>query len=412
MLFEHLSLSKAIQRGLIEKGFVAATPIQEKVIPEVLRRNDLIGQAPTGTGKTGAYAIPIVNLLHKKVGSSKSPKKLHALVVCPTRELAVQIHEDFNEYAAFTNLQSAVVFGGASIQPQIDILKKGVDILIATPGRLLDLRKQGMLNLEEIDILVLDEADLMLKMGFIEDIKKILKMATNLEQRLLFSATVPREIKELADNFLQKPEIIEVAPTASTGKDIEQKLFLVSKSKKNELLLHLLKTSLQASSVLIFRKTKYGVDKTMELLTDKGYKVGELYGDKSQSARQMTLNDFKTGEIDILIATDVAARGLDIKDLDAVINFDIPDQPETYVHRIGRTGRAGNTGISLSFCSPEENYHLTAIEKLLGEPIPVAEENPFQVNPDQEPEAHRAKGSKYKKSRKGAGSKAKKKRWY
>lgn len=412
MLFEHLALSKSIQRGLIEKDFVEATPIQERVIPEVLRRNDIIGRAPTGTGKTGAYAIPIVNLLHKKVGSSKAQKKLQALVVCPTRELAVQIHQDFTEYAAFTKLVTAVVFGGTSMQPQISSLKKGVDILVATPGRLLDLRKQGVVNLDEIEILVLDEADIMLKMGFLEDINKILKMASNLEQRLLFSATVPPKVKALADNFLQNPQIIEVELTASGAKELQQKLFLVPKSKKNELLVHLLKTSLKGSSVLIFRKTKYGVEKTMELLSGKGYKAGDIHGDKTQSARQTTLNDFKAKDMDILVATDVAARGLDIKDLDVVLNFDIPGQPETYVHRIGRTGRAGKAGLSLSFCSPEEKQYLSAIENLLGDKIPVEKDNPFQLDSNSEPEVHRSQGSKHKKGRKGAGSKAKKKRWY
>ena len=412
MLFEDISLSKTIQRGLFEKGFVEATPIQERVIPEVLRRNDVVGCAQTGTGKTGAYAIPIINLLQKKVGTSKAPKTIQALVVCPTRELAIQIHQDFQDFSKFTNLRSAVVFGGSSMHPQIELIKKGIDILIATPGRLMDLRKQGVVNLEQISILVLDEADLMLEMGFFEDVKKVLKLATNLEQRLLFSATVPPKVKELADTFLKDAIKIEVAPSASTASSIDQKLFLVGKENKNALLLHLLKNSLKETSVLIFRKTKYGVEKSFESLTAEGFKVGELHGDKTQSARQTILNAFKSGELDVLVATDVAARGLDIVDLDAVINFDIPGQPELYVHRIGRTGRAGKKGQSLSFCSPEEKQYLAGIEKLTGEKIPVVEEHPFKSDANEKPVVHTSKGSKHKKSRKGAGSKAKKKRWY
>lgn len=412
MLFEELSLSKAIQKGIFIKGHTTATPIQERVIPEVLRRNDVVGCAQTGTGKTGAYAIPIVNLLHKKIGSSKDPKRIQALVICPTRELAIQIHQDFQDYEKFTNLLSAVVFGGASMQPQIDVIKKGIDILVATPGRLMDLRKQGVVKLEEIRILVLDEADLMLEMGFFEDVKKVLKLANSIEQRLLFSATIPPKVQELANSFMCEAVTIEMTPSATASETIEQQLFIVAKENKNTLLLHLLENSFKDSSILIFRKTKYGVEKSVESLTAAGYKVGELHGDRSQSARQSVLNSFKSGEIQILVATDVAARGLDIVDLDVVINFDIPGQAEIYVHRIGRTGRAGKTGLSISFCSPEEKYHLKTIEKLTGVKIPLVEEHPYNIAPDTEPVKHRSSGSKHKKSRKGSGSKAKKKRWY
>lgn len=412
MLFEEISLSKTIQRGLYEKGFVEATPIQEKVIPEVLRRNDVVGCAQTGTGKTGAYAIPIINLLQKKVGTSKAPKTIQALVVCPTRELAVQINQDIQDLAKFTNLRSAVVFGGASMHPQIESIKKGVDILVATPGRLMDLRKQGVVKLEEVKILVLDEADLMLEMGFFEDVKKVLKLATNLEQRLLFSATIPAKVQELADSFLKDAIRIEAAPSATTATSIDQQLYVVGKENKNALLLHLLKGQLTGSSVLIFRKTKYGVEKSIESLTAEGFKAGELHGDKSQSARQSILNAFKKGELDLLVATDVAARGLDIQGLDVVINFDIPSQSELYVHRIGRTGRAGKEGVSISFCSPEEKQYLVGIEKLIGAKIPVVEGHPFKADLSEKPVVHTSKGSKHKKSRKGAGSKAKKKRWY
>ena len=412
MLFEDISLSKTIQRGLYEKGFVEATPIQEQVIPEVLRRNDVVGCAQTGTGKTGAFAIPIINLLQKKVGTSKAPKTIQALVIVPTRELAVQINQDFQDLSKFTNLRTAVVFGGASMHPQIELIKKGIDILVATPGRLMDLRKQGVVKLEEIRILVLDEADLMLEMGFFEDVRKVLKLAPNLEQRLLFSATIPPKVRELADSFLKDPIEVEITPSASPATAIEQKLFVVGKENKNALLLHLLKDSLKEASVLIFRKTRYGVEKSFESLTAEGYKVGELHGDKSQSARQSILNAFKSGELDLLVATDVAARGLDIQDLDVVVNFDIPGQPELYVHRIGRTGRAGKQGVSLSFCSPEEKHLLSGIQKLIGAKIPVVEEHPFKADLNENPVVHTSRGSKHKKGRKGAGSKAKKKRWY
>lgn len=411
MLFENLPLSKSIQKSLQAKSYIETTPIQEKVIPEILRRNDIIGCAQTGTGKTGAYAIPVVNLLHKKVGTSKAPKKIQALVVCPTRELAVQIHENFTAYAKFTELRSAVVFGGTSMQPQIELLKKGVDILTATPGRLLDLRKQGVLKMDDINILVLDEADLMLEMGFIDDVKKIIRMAPNVAQRLLFSATIPQKVVELANTFLQDPLRFEITPDASTAETIDQKLYLVAKPDKNELLLHVLQNTLKGASVLIFRKTKYGVVKTLDSLAKNKFKAGSIHGDKSQSARQTVLNSFKAKEIEILVATDIAARGLDISNLDAVINFDIPNQPETYVHRIGRTGRAGKSGISISFCSPEEKKDLKDIEKLIGQKIDIEEEHPFQKEPNIAP-TQQKKGSKHKKSRKGAGSKAKKKRWY
>src|SRR5690606_11714149 len=373
---------------IFTKGHHIATPIQEQVIPEVLRRNDVVGCAQTGTGKTGAYAIPIVNLLHKKIGSSKAPKTIQALVICPTRELAVQIQQDFSDYEKFTNLRSAVVFGGASMQPQVEVIKKGVDILIATPGRLMDLRKQGVINLDEIRILVLDEADLMLEMGFFEDVKKVLKLANNLEQRLLFSATIPPKVQELANSFLSAAVKIEVTPSATASESIDQQLYMVGKENKNALLLQLLQTSYKDSAVLIFRKTKSGQEKSMDSLSDIGINVEELHGDLSQSARQSVLNAFKSGKVRILVATDVAARGLDIKGLNVAINFDLPGQPELYVHRIGRTGRAGKSGLSVAFCSPEEKHHLRSIEKLTGEKIPPVKDHPYQIAPDTEPVKH------------------------
>lgn len=412
MQFEDLALSQKVQQALLEIDFTHPTPIQEKAIPEILRRNDIIGVAPTGTGKTAAYAIPIINLLNKRLKSSSEKSKPRALVLCPTRELAVQIQENFQELEKFTDLQSVVVFGGASIEPQISQLKKGMDIIIATPGRLLDLRKQGVVNLEEVEILVLDEADLILDMGFIDEVQKILRLASKVEQRLLFSASFSAKVKDLTKNFLQTPQYIEIEPSATIAMGIEEKLFEVDKAKKNDLLLYVLHNISKKASVLIFRKTKYGVEKTIDSLAKQNIDAAGIYGQKSQSERQTTLNSFKAGKTNILVATDLAARGLDIPNLDVVINFDLPEQTETYVHRIGRTGRAGKTGISISFCSPEEKKQLENIEALRGEKIPLDPKNPFRSAEGATPIIHKKSGSKYKKGRKGAGSKAKKKRWY
>lgn len=412
MLFEHLSLSKSIQRALVKVNYTEATPVQEKVIPEVLRRNDVIGVAQTGTGKTGAYTIPIVNLLHKFAKKPGEKKVLKALVIAPTRELAVQINENFRGYSQYTDLRSAVVFGGASIQPQKELVRKGIDILVATPGRLLDLRKQGTLDLDSLEILVIDEADLMLEMGFIEDVRKIIRLAHNLEQRLLFSATFSPEISLLADSFLENPQLIEISTGTTSAEGIAQEVYFTDKADKNELLLYLLRNLIKKDSLLIFRRTKIGVEKTLETLTRNNFRAEAIHGDKSQSARQSALNALKNREVGILIATDVAARGLDIKGLDYVLNFDLPSKPEIYIHRIGRTARAGKTGISISFCSPEEKQYLQEIEKLTGEKISVQENNPYPLERDAKPQKHVKRGSKYKKSRKGAGSKAKKKRWY
>ena len=412
MTFNDLPLSKAILQGIAEIGHLTPTPIQEKVIPEILRRNDVIAGAQTGTGKTGAFAIPLLNLLHKKVGESTEAKTLSVLIISPTRELAVQIEENITAYAKYTNVKSGVVFGGASMQPQINLLKNGLHILVATPGRLLDLRKQGYINLDEIKVLVLDEADLMLDMGFIDEVQKIIRLSPNLEQRLMFSATIPAKVQDLAKTLLKDPEKIELTPNSSAAPAVKQLLYLVPKPDKTELMLYVMRNVVKEKSVLIFRRTKYGVEKALESLTKNGFKASALHGDMSQSDRTLALNSFKNKEINILVATDLAARGLDIDLLDYVLNFDIPSMPETYVHRIGRTGRAGNVGTSISFCSADEKKYIDFIETLIGTRIPVADENPYPLDKEAKPQVHKKKGSKHKPGRKGSGSKANKKRWY
>jgi len=411
MQFTDLHLNKPILKAISEKKYVAPTSIQEQTIPLVLAKKDLIATAQTGTGKTAAFALPILQLLFNEQDTAKKGKKIRALVVSPTRELAIQIGQEFKDYGKYTNLRATVVYGGTSIEPQKDILAKGVDILIATPGRLLDLHKQEIVNLSFIDILVLDEADLMLDMGFIHDIKKIERLCPADKQILLFSATMPYKIIELSKELLNEPEIVSVTPNTTTAKNVKQILYYVGKPKKIELCLHLLRNTIKGS-ILIFRRTKFGVDKLEETLLKNNYKVASLHGDKSQQAREDALKKFKSNAVNILIATDVAARGIDVKDLDAVINFDIPNIPETYVHRIGRTGRAGKIGTSHSFCSAEEKSYIENIQKLIHQGINVQEDHPYLLDPKAKKEVHKKKGSKYKKGRKSEASKKNKKRWY
>ncbi|WP_046759142.1 DEAD/DEAH box helicase [Kordia jejudonensis] len=411
MQFKELKLNKPIVRALFEKNYEEPTLVQERAIPAILAKKDIIVSAQTGTGKTAAYALPILQLLFDKQDTPKKGKKTKALVVCPTRELAIQIAENFEAYSTYTNLRTGLVFGGASIEPQKDMLKKGVDILIATPGRLLDLHKQDFINLDYIETLVLDEADLMLDMGFIDDVKKIERLCPSEKQTLLFSATMPYKVEQLANSILRDPEFVEVAPTSSAAKGVNQVLYYVPKPKKIELSLHLLRNTIKGS-VIIFRRTKYGVDKLEKTLLRNNYKAGSIHGDKSQSLRQQALNDFKNGVTNILIATDVAARGIDIKNVDTIINFDIPNVSETYVHRIGRTARAGASGMALSFCSADEKGYIKDIQQLINTAIYVEEEHPYPLDPKTKPEVHKKKGSKYKKGRKSEASKKKKKRWY
>ena len=411
MSFKDLKLNRPLLRAVAEKGYDNPTLIQERTIPLVLNKKDVIASAQTGTGKTAAFALPILQLLYDKQESGKSQKKIRALIISPTRELAIQIQENFEEYAIHTNLTSTVIFGGASIDPQKEILKKGIDVLIATPGRLLDLHKQDIVNLDYVETLVLDEADLMLDMGFIDDVKKIERLCPEEKQTLLFSATMPYKVEQLAETILKNPKRIEVSQNSSTSKNVNQALYYVPKPQKIELCLHLLRNTIKGR-IIIFRRTKYGVNKIEQTLLKNNYKADSLHGDKSQTLRQEALNNFKKNKVDILIATDVAARGIDIDDVDAVINFDLPNIPETYVHRIGRTARAGNTGIAYSFCSADEREYIKAIQQLINLQLDVVEEHPYPLDPKAKPIVHKKQGSKYKKRRKSEASKKKKKRWY
>jgi len=411
MSFQSLRLSNSLIKALSEKNYSTPTPVQVSTIPLVLDKKDIIASAQTGTGKTAAFALPIIELLISKQDAPKKGKKIRSLIISPTRELAGQIENDFKAYGKYTNLRTAVVFGGTSIEPQKDILKKGVDILVATPGRLLDLHKQDIINLDYVEVFVLDEADLMLDMGFIDDVKKIERLCPKQKQILLFSATMPFKVEQLANTILKTPERVQISATSSVTKNINQWLYFTPKPKKIELCLHLLRNTIKGN-ILIFRRTKFGVDKLEKTLLKNNYNVDSIHGDKTQSARQTALNKFKNKEVNILIATDVAARGLDIDNLDAVINFDMPNVAETYVHRIGRTWRAGNTGISYSFCSADEKDYVLSIQKLIHTTIPVEENHPYPLDPKAKPEVHKKKGSKYRKGRKSVASKKNKKRWY
>lgn len=415
MLFEDLSLSKSIQKAVHELGYSEPTPIQQQAIPLVLEGKDLVGCAQTGTGKTAAFAIPIIHQLHRIVGSSKKSKQIRCLVVTPTRELAVQIGQNFDAYAKYTNLTQLTIFGGVSQIPQVDVLRKGIDILIATPGRLLDLHKQGFVNLDHLHSLVLDEADQMLDMGFVNDVKKIVKLTPNNRQTLLFSATMPIAIRELAEMFLTDPASVSVSPVSSTAEKVEQRLYFVDKTEKRNLLYHLIRNE-KLSDVLVFSRTKHGADNVVKALRKKGVAAEAIHGDKSQSARQRVLDAFKAKEVGVLVATDIAARGIDIDQLPFVINFDLPNIPETYVHRIGRTGRAGNGGIAISFCGKDEHPYWKDIQKLIKVDVQTITDHPYpwkEGSPEagEKPKNSNRSGGAHK-SRKSAASKQNKKRWY
>ncbi|WP_318640539.1 DEAD/DEAH box helicase [Flavobacterium ardleyense] len=414
MLFEEISLSKSIQRAVYEEGYITLTPIQEQSIPVILEGKDIIGCAQTGTGKTGAFAIPVIHQLHRKVGSSKKHKVIRALVVAPTRELAVQIGESFDKYGKYTNLVQLTIFGGVSQIPQVSQLDRGIDILVATPGRLLDLHKQGFIDLTQIDTLILDEADQMLDMGFINDIKKIVKLVPNDRQTLLFSATMPMSIRELAEMFLKNPVKVEVAPVSSTAENVEQRLYFVDKADKRQLLHHLI-TQENITDVLVFSRTKHGADNIVKALRKQGVAADAIHGDKSQNARQRVLESFKSKEVGVLVATDIAARGIDIDQLDYVINFDLPNIPETYVHRIGRTGRAGNNGVAISFCGKDELPYWKDIKKLIKVDVTEIKDHPYPWNGNAEsdkPQSNSNRSGGAHKSRKSDASKKNKKRWY
>ena len=417
MLFEDLSLSKSIKKAVFELGYIEATPIQEQAIPIVLSGKDIIGCAQTGTGKTAAFAIPIIHQLHRIVGSSKKAKQIRALVVTPTRELAVQIGQNFDAYAKYTNINQLTIFGGVSQNPQVDSLKWGVDVLIATPGRLLDLHKQGFIDLDHLHTLILDEADQMLDMGFVNDVKKIVKLTPKNRQTLLFSATMPIAIRELAEMFLQDPATVSVSPVSSTAENVEQRVYFVEKTEKRNLLYHLIKNE-NLSDVLVFSRTKHGADNVVKALRKNNIAAEAIHGDKSQNARQRVLEAFKNKEVGVLVATDIAARGIDIDQLPFVINFDLPNIPETYVHRIGRTGRAGNGGVAISFCGKDEHPYWKDIMKLIKVEVKTISDHPYpwhSGSPETAPAAaqnNSNRSGEANKSRKSTNSKQNKKRWY
>lgn len=376
MKFEDLKISEPILKALNEEGYTHPTPIQQKSIPLVLDKKDLLGCAQTGTGKTAAFAIPIIQLLDINNDSNHGKSKIRALIVTPTRELAIQINESFASYGKYSKLKHTVIFGGVTQSAQVNAIRNGVDILIATPGRLLDLIGQGIIRLSDIQIFVLDEADRMLDMGFVNDVKKIIKVLPDKRQSLFFSATMPDTIKVLAGSILTNPEKVEVTPVSSTAETIQQEIYYVDKGNKNNLLKHLLNDQ-DVKSALVFTRTKHGADRVVRFLVKEGIKSEAIHGNKSQNARQRALSNFKENATRVLVATDIAARGIDIDELAFVVNYELPNIPETYVHRIGRTGRAGASGKAVSFCEFEERAYLKDIQKLISIQIPVNEQHPF-----------------------------------
>lgn len=378
MLFDQLGLIEPILKALKKEGYTTPTPIQEQAIPVILEGRDILGLAQTGTGKTAAFAIPMLQLFHQENHYSKGYRYTRALILTPTRELAVQISESFASYGRYTNIKHEVIFGGVSQHPQTIALRNGTDILIATPGRLLDLMNQGYVHLDHLEMFVLDEADRMLDMGFIHDVKKLIKQLPTQKQTLLFSATMPPQISQLAGSLLQSPVKVEVTPVSSTAEKIEQSVYFVPKKNKQSLLVHLL-NEMKIQRTLVFTRTKHGADRIAKDLKKANIAADAIHGNKSQGARQNALANFKRGRLKVLVATDIAARGIDVDALEHVINFDLPDVAETYVHRIGRTGRAGASGIALSFCDGrEEMSNLKSINKLIGQKIPAIE-HPFEI---------------------------------
>ena len=377
MHFESLNIIEPILKSLKEEGYTTPTPIQVQAIPIVLQGTDLIGCAQTGTGKTAAFAVPILQLLSKNKSFDRK-KKIRSLIVTPTRELAIQIEESFKAYGRYTGLTCTVVFGGVNQNPQTNALRNGVDILVATPGRLLDLMNQGFISLKNIEIFVLDEADRMLDMGFIHDVRKLLAALPQKRQSLFFSATMPPEIVKLAGSIVYKPVKVEVTPSASTVDIVNQFVYFIDRGNKNSLLLELLKDE-KIKTALVFTRTKFGADKVVRILKKKNISAEAIHGNKAQNARQKALSSFKAQTTRVLVATDIAARGIDVDDLEYVINYEIPNISETYVHRIGRTGRAGANGTAISFCDAEEKEYLRDIEKLITKKIQVVDDHPFPL---------------------------------
>jgi len=380
MTFDNLNLIEPILRAVKAEGYTTPTPIQEQAIPLVLDRKDIIGCAQTGTGKTAAFAIPIIQLLcadnFRRPSSGK--RVIRSLILTPTRELAIQIGESFENYGKNTNLKYKVIFGGVSQHGQVEALRRGIDILVATPGRLLDLINQGYIHLNDVQFFVLDEADRMLDMGFVNDVKKVLTKLPKKRQSLFFSATMPPAIVQLAGTILVNPSKVEVAPVSSTADTINQVVYFVDKGNKRHLLIDILKDA-NIERALVFTRTKHGADKVAKVLTQAGIHAQAIHGNKSQNARQNALKNFKEKKTRALVATDIAARGIDIDELTHVVNFELPNVPESYVHRIGRTGRAGTDGIAIAFCDAEEKAYLKDIQKLIGKQIPVIDDHQYPL---------------------------------
>ncbi len=401
MTFSNLNISEPILKALATEGYTKPTPIQVEAIPPLLEGRDLLGCAQTGTGKTAAFAIPILQKLqNEKTGGVK--KAPHALILTPTRELAAQIGHSFSGYGRFLRLKNTVIYGGVSQNPQVQALKAGVDILVATPGRLIDLMNQKQINLKHIRFFVLDEADRMLDMGFLRDVERIIKELPDIKQTMLFSATMPGEIEKLTKTLLKQPVKVEVTPAASTVDSIDQSIYLVNKCNKAKLLLHLLENS-DIVSALVFTRTKHAANKLAYTLLNKGVTCEVIHSNKSQTARKLALSHFKVGKARVMVATDIVSRGIDIAELSHVINFNLPESPEDYVHRIGRTGRAGHAGKAISFCDNSEAYFLLGIEKLIGKKIKILADHPYplqyvpeEMNPERRPVArtNRTRGSK------------------
>ena len=397
MKFDDLKLHPFLLKAVKDEGYINPTKIQEKAIPHILNKKDILGSAQTGTGKTAAFALPI---LHHMIVDKNEPsfKRINVLVVTPTRELAIQIGENFTTYSKYTDINNTVIFGGVKQIKQTDKLKKGIDILIATPGRLLDLMSQGYISLKDISYFVLDEADRMLDMGFINDIKKIIDKLPRQRQSLFFSATMPNNILKLSNSILNYPEKVSVHQTSATADTVDQLIYYTNKSDKRALLTDILKNKV-LSQVLIFSRTKHGADRLVKNLKKKKIAAVAIHGDKSQPQRQRALKSFKNKEVRVLVATDIAARGIDIDKLNFVINFDIPNEPETYVHRIGRCGRAGEKGQSISICEPEENMYAKDIEKLIKASLTEIKNHKFPqtdlpMNPQQRKEFEKQKQKK------------------
>jgi ATP-dependent RNA helicase RhlE len=411
MTFKETGIIDVILEALQDEGYTSPTPIQMQAIPILLQGDDLLGCAQTGTGKTAAFAVPILQHLYKSNSKNPGRRKIKALIVTPTRELAIQIGESFSVYGKYTGINNTVIFGGVKQASQTNALRRGVDVLIATPGRLLDLMNQGFISLKDIEYFVLDEADRMLDMGFIHDIKKIIAKLPQKRQSLFFSATMAPEIVKLSHKILgHHPKKVTVSPKQTTAEKVEQTVYFVNKPSKPKLLIHLLKSH-SFYSALVFSRTKHGADKIVRWLHKADISAAAIHGNKSQNARQKALKNFKDGKIEVLVATDIAARGIDIDHLSLVINFDLPNIPESYVHRIGRTGRADASGTAISFCNAEEQAYLKDIQKLIKKKIEVVMDHPFtEGNQDVAPKSKQAPPrknyrSKYKKDKEGGGNK-------